>query len=92
MTVSEARAELPRILDRVGAGEEVILTRHGEPVAVVIRPDALRSRRADEALDTAERLRGALELSKSRRLPAPALSEDRAKALVAEIRRGRSRR
>lgn len=39
MTVSEARAALPQILDRVLAGDEVALTRHGEPVAVVARPE-----------------------------------------------------
>jgi prevent-host-death family protein len=50
MTVSEARAALPQILDRILAGEEVTLTRHGQPVAVVVRPDTLRARRADDAL------------------------------------------
>ncbi|MGH9223290.1 MAG: type II toxin-antitoxin system Phd/YefM family antitoxin [Acidimicrobiales bacterium] len=35
MTVSEARAALPEVLDRVGGGEEVIITRHGRPAAVV---------------------------------------------------------
>jgi antitoxin (DNA-binding transcriptional repressor) of toxin-antitoxin stability system len=47
MTVSEARAALPELLDRVLAGEEVTITRHGRPVAVVVRPDSLRVRRAD---------------------------------------------
>jgi len=39
MTISEARAALPEVLDRVAGGEEVTITRHGRPVAVVIRPD-----------------------------------------------------
>jgi prevent-host-death family protein len=47
MTVSEARAKLPSLLDRIGAGEEVTITRHGRAVAVLIRPEALRARRAD---------------------------------------------
>jgi prevent-host-death family protein len=34
--VSEARAALPEVLDRVGAGEDVTITRHGRPVAVVV--------------------------------------------------------
>ncbi|MGH3246119.1 MAG: type II toxin-antitoxin system prevent-host-death family antitoxin [Trebonia sp.] len=39
MTISEARATLPDVLDRVVEGEEVTITRHGRPVAVVMRPD-----------------------------------------------------
>ncbi|MGI8684277.1 MAG: type II toxin-antitoxin system Phd/YefM family antitoxin [Acidimicrobiales bacterium] len=93
MTVSEARAALPEILDRVLAGEEVTLTRHGRPVAVVVRPDTLRARRADEALAAAERLRQVLVQSRGRRLEArPTLSEERAEALVADVRAARSNR
>ena len=39
MTISEARAALPEVLNRVAEGEEVTITRHGRPIAVVIRPD-----------------------------------------------------
>lgn len=46
MTVSEARAALAGVLNRVLDGEEVTITRHGTPVAVVVRPDSLRVRRA----------------------------------------------
>ena len=44
MTVSEARAALPEVLNRVADGEEITITRHGHPVAVIVRPDALWSR------------------------------------------------
>ena len=56
MSVTEARAALPDVLDRVIAGEEVTITRHGQPVAVIVRPDTMRARRADRALADAERL------------------------------------
>ena len=56
MTVSEARAALPELLTRVEGGEEVTITRHGRPVAVLISPGSLHSRRAAEALDDASRL------------------------------------
>jgi len=93
MTVSEARAALPQILDRVLAGEEVTLTRHGEPVAVVVRPDALRVRRADEALAAAGRLRDALDRGRRTSLRRrPTLPEDRAEELVADVRAGRATR
>ncbi|HVM39756.1 MAG TPA: type II toxin-antitoxin system prevent-host-death family antitoxin [Acidimicrobiia bacterium] len=92
MTVTEARAALPEILDRVRAGEEVTLTRHGTPVAVVVRPDALRTRRADEALAAAERLREVVARARGRRLRRPTLSERQAEALVADVRATRSHR
>jgi len=90
VTVSEARAALPRILDRVLAGEEVTITRHGKPVAVVVRPDTLRVRRAEEALVAAATVRAVLDRSRRTRLPHPALSEERAEALVAEVQAARS--
>ena len=37
MTVSEARAALPEVLNRVADGEEITITRHGHPVAVIVR-------------------------------------------------------
>lgn len=92
LTISEARAVLPRIIERVQAGEEVTITRHGEPVAVVVRPDALRSRRIGELQRDVERIRDLL--AAGRRAPLPArgtLSEERAEELVADIRAGRSR-
>lgn len=93
MTVSEARAALPEILDRVLAGEEVTLTRHGKAVAVVVRPDALRARRADEALAAADRLRDLLAQGRASRLrPRPTVSEERAEALAVDVRAARSGR
>jgi len=47
MTISEARAALPEVLDRVAEGEEVTITRHGRPVAVVMRPDVVWHSGAD---------------------------------------------
>jgi prevent-host-death family protein len=47
-SVAEARAKLPTILNEVGAGDEVYLTRRGRPAAVVVSPetyDALRDKR-----------------------------------------------
>lgn len=93
VSVSEARAALPEILDRVLAGEEVTITRHGREVAVLVRPDAIRVRRADQALSEAERLRDLLD--RGRRAPladAPVVSAERAEELVAEVAASRSAR
>jgi antitoxin (DNA-binding transcriptional repressor) of toxin-antitoxin stability system len=93
MSVSEARAALPEILDRVTAGEEITITRHGRQIAVVVRPDAIRVRRADRALAEAERLRDLLDRGRSTRLAdAPALSTERAEELLAEVASSRSTR
>jgi prevent-host-death family protein len=53
VTATEARAVLPDLLTKVEHGEEVTITRHGRPVAVLVRPDALRSRRASGVFDSA---------------------------------------
>ena len=92
LTVSEARAALPQLLDRVSAGEEVTITRHGRPAAVLVRPDTLRARRANEAYAVANIVRDALEDGRQSPLAAhPALGQERADALIEEIRAARSR-
>ena len=91
VTVTEARASLPQLLERVLAGEEVLLTRHGRAVAVLVRPDALRSRRAEAALATAETVRTLLEKGRRAPLGAGGLSPERAEELILEVRAGRSR-
>jgi prevent-host-death family protein len=93
MNASEARAALPEILDRVLDGEEVTITRHGQPVAVVVRPDRLRARRADGAIAAAERVRDLLDTARKRPLRAhPSLSAERADEFVAYLRASRSGR
>lgn len=92
MTSTEARAALPELLDRVSAGEEVTITRHGQPVAVVVRPDALRVRRADRAMAAAGRVRDALVAARDTPLSAGrSLSPQRAEEMVVEMRADRDR-
>lgn len=69
-SVADAKARLPRLIDRAVAGEEVIITRHGKPVA------ELRSAPAKPSGDDATRnLREMTEWLFSRRVrptkPAP---------------------
>lgn len=93
IAVSKARAALPQILQRVLAGEEVTITRHGEPVAVVVRPDTLRARRASERLSDADRVRDLIARSRQAMLHArPTLSEHQADALLADLQAARSKR
>jgi prevent-host-death family protein len=93
MSASEARAALPELLNRVEDGEEVTITRHGQPVAVLVRPDALRVRRAETALDDAARIHDLLAKAAAAPLPeGSGLTEQRAEELIAEIRAGRDAR
>ena len=93
MSASEARATLPQLLDRVAAGDEVTITRHGHPVAVLVRPDALRARRAGAAMEGAAIVRDALAAGRTAQLPAGAggISAARAEELIANVRAGRER-
>lgn len=100
MTVSEARAALPEVLNRVAEGEEVTITRHGRAVAVVVRPDVVWSRsRAEVVLDEAARLGELLDAAGHRAGPtertgtgpAEGIGERYAQELIASIRAGRDR-
>jgi prevent-host-death family protein len=42
--IYDARAKLSELIDRVQSGEEVVLTRHGEPVARLVPEKARRKR------------------------------------------------
>lgn len=93
MTASEARAALPDLLTRVEDGEEVTITRHGRPVAVLVRPDALRSRRAQAALDDAARIHELLATAAAEAIPpGTGITTHRAEELIAQIRADRDAR
>ena len=47
-SVADAKTNLPRLIDRAVGGEEVIITRHGKPVAE-LRPAGAPQRRAAPA-------------------------------------------
>jgi prevent-host-death family protein len=93
MSASEARAALPELLSRVEDGEEVTITRHGRPVAVLVRPDALRVRRAEAVLDEAAQIHRLVAEAADTPLPEGiGLTEERAEELIAEIRASRDAR
>jgi antitoxin (DNA-binding transcriptional repressor) of toxin-antitoxin stability system len=92
MTVSEARARLPFVLELVERGEQVTLTRHGRAVAVVVRPDALRSQRVAAVMAQAREIGERLERARTLPIPEVGLAPGRAEELIAEIRAGRDAR
>ena len=50
MTLSDARAALPEVVNRVAQGEEITITRYGRPMAVVVRPDIVWSQSGPEVV------------------------------------------
>jgi antitoxin (DNA-binding transcriptional repressor) of toxin-antitoxin stability system len=91
LTISQARASLPELVTRVEAGEEVTITRHGRAVAVLVRPDVLRSR-ADVIIDESERLHRVLADAALSSVDAgPGVTAERAQELIDAIRAGRAR-
>ncbi len=92
LTVSQARASLPALLTRVEDGEEVTITRHGRPVAVLVRPDVMRTR-ATVIIEDAGHIRELLAAAAASDLPGErGLTPERAEELISEIRAGRDAR
>ena len=86
--MSETRARLAELLDRVEAGEDVEITRHGRTVARLVPPRSARNARNDHLFVAAERLRIELEEARHRPLPPPVTDMD-PDAWVAAIRADR---
>jgi prevent-host-death family protein len=61
VSVTDAKAQLTELVRRAEAGEEVVLTRHGRPVAQ-LKPTAQARREWTEA-ERAERYRRLMEIS-----------------------------
>lgn len=93
LNIGDVQADLPTLIDRVMDGDEITITRHGRPVAVLVRADALRPRRATPSIERAEQLRGVLERGRVTELSdRGGIDSHRGDELVADLRRGRSRR
>ena len=60
ITAFDAKNRLGRLLDRVVAGEELVITRHGEPVARLIPIEKGSADQASLALATLRDIRTAL--------------------------------
>lgn len=94
MTVTEARADLPSLLDAVERGQEITITRHGKAVAVLMGVDLARQRRLARSTEATARIRKMLDDAKSQRkplVPASTLTVERAEEWIAEIRAARDR-
>lgn len=53
----ETKTHLSALLDRVEQGEEVVITKHGRPVARLVGAERIDRARAQEAFDRLKQLR-----------------------------------
>jgi len=92
ITISQARAVLPVLLRRVEEGEEITITRHGQAVAVLVRPDVLRPR-MEVVIEDSVRIHVLVAAAPGTELPGRSgLTLARAEQLIDEIRAGRDGR
>lgn len=91
VSASVARQTLPAQLDRVEAGEQVEITRHGRVVAVLVSPDQVRTRRTSKVWERADEIGRQLEEARNRPLDEVGLlGAERAEELVREVYAGRA--
>lgn len=85
--VTELRANLRDVLDRVKRGEEVIVTQNDEVVAAMLHPTKLRSRIRTRHTEAADALVEQLhQASRTRPDRGEGLSPEGADARIAELR------
>ena len=92
ISASVARQTLPAQLDRVEAGEQVEITRHGRVVAVLASPDQVRTRRTSKVWQRADEIGRRLEEARNQPLrDTGGLSAEYAEELIRQIRADRDR-
>ena len=72
ISVTDAKAHLTELLRRSEAGDEIVLTRHGQPVARLVPIVAARNRRARLAVLEAMR-----QAARTKALPGPRAARSR---------------
>jgi prevent-host-death family protein len=91
VSISDARAMLPALVAEAAAGEDITITRHGQPIAVLVRPQRLRRPEVQKYFDAADHLGEQLEAARH----LPLVTVDRppgwAEDWVAEIYADRAR-
>jgi len=66
LSLTDARAQLPQLLDRVAAGESFTITRHGAEVAVLVGHDRWMKTKTHDVILQARELGRRLEAARSK--------------------------
>ena len=91
LSLTDARAQLPQLLDRVSAGESFTITRHGAPVAALVGHDQWMKTRTHDVILEARELRRQIEAARGKPLNLPTTRPDPAAvdAIIEELRWGK---
>ena len=93
VSMSVARATFATLITRVVDGEEITLSRRGVPVAVMVRPPAIKNQHAHPSLVAASALHELLAAGRnSRPSTNGSISAERADEMVKDLRANRSSR
>ena len=90
ISASEARQTLPAQLDRVEAGGEGAIARHGRVVAILVSPQ--RTQRTRDAWQRADLISNRLAAAREQNVPAASMSTERAEELIGDAYKNRSAR
>jgi prevent-host-death family protein len=91
LSLTDARAQLPQLLDRVAAGESFTITRHGAAVAVLVGHDKWMQTKTHDVILQARELRRRIEGARGKPIdwsgpPADPAETDR---IIEELRRSK---
>jgi prevent-host-death family protein len=71
LSLTDARAQLPQLLDRVAAGESFTITRHGANVAVLVGHDTWMKTKTHDVILQARALRAEMEAMRDKPMSGP---------------------
>jgi prevent-host-death family protein len=91
LSLTDARAQLPQLLDRVAAGESFTITRHGSSVAVLVAHDQWMKTKTHDVILQARELGRRLDEARGRPIDwsGPAADPAETDLLIEELRRGK---
>jgi prevent-host-death family protein len=94
LSLTDARAQLPQLLDRVAAGESFTITRHGAEVAVLTGHDEWVKTKTHDVILQARALGARIDEARGKPIDwsGPAADPADIEATVAELRRSKGPR
>lgn len=99
LSLTDARAQLPQLLDRVARGESFTITRHGTEIAVLTGHDEWMKTRTHDVILQARALGARIDAARGKPIDwssptwsGPAADPADVDAVIAELRRGKGPR
>jgi prevent-host-death family protein len=91
LSLTDARAQLPQLLDRVAAGESFAITRHGAPIAALVGHDKWMKTKTHDVILQARDLRRRIEAARGNPIDwsGPAADPADTDSIIEELRRSK---